>query len=381
MVGLITTFFLPRLSSAMDLATTPEDSDNRIVILDGGMGRELERHGAPFRRPEWSALTLMEAPHFVYDAHLRFAQAGCDVLTVSAYACVPFHLGEERFEERGPALAGMAARLALEAADKSAAEGRVKCAVAGSLPPPFGSYRPDLFKLEGATSCLSKLALAQAPYVDLWLAETMSSTAELRAVVAALASLPPEMDEGLPLWAAFTLRDSLDEADHARLRSGEAVAAAVVAAAEAGAKVVLFNCSKPEVMLTAVREASAALDQPAAYDGNGAGSHSLLSPRPTQGLKIGVYANNFSGVPEGYLADRQSVGMREDLGPRLYADAAAQWVQAGATIVGGCCGIGPEYIAMLNRTLRPGGTSSAEEQTPRADAVGNKGETDDAGGR
>jgi S-methylmethionine-dependent homocysteine/selenocysteine methylase len=352
----------------MDFATTDDcncpASDNGVVLLDGGMGRELERRGAPFRRPEWSALTLMEAPHFVYDAHLSFARAGCDVLTVSAYACVPFHMGEKLFEERGPALAGLAASLAQEAANKSAAEGRATCPVAGSLPPPFGSYRPDLFKLEEATSCLSKLALAQAPYVDLWLAETMSSTAELRAVVAALASFPPEMDEGLPLWASFTLRDSLDEAGHARLRSGEAVAAAVVAAAEANAVAVLFNCSKPEVMLTAVREARAALDQPAAYDGNGAGLHSLLSPRPTQGMKIGVYANNFSSVPEGFLADRQNVGMRDDLGPRLYADAAAQWVQAGATIVGGCCGIGPEYIAMLDRTLRQSGTPSAGEQTP-----------------
>lgn len=33
-----------------------------MVILDGGMGRELQRSGAPFRQPEWSALALSEAP-------------------------------------------------------------------------------------------------------------------------------------------------------------------------------------------------------------------------------------------------------------------------------------------------------------------------------
>ena len=33
----------------------------RITLLDGGMGRELKRMGAPFRQPEWSALALMEA--------------------------------------------------------------------------------------------------------------------------------------------------------------------------------------------------------------------------------------------------------------------------------------------------------------------------------
>lgn len=36
-----------------------------ITILDGGMGRELERRGAPFKQPEWSALAMMEAPEIV----------------------------------------------------------------------------------------------------------------------------------------------------------------------------------------------------------------------------------------------------------------------------------------------------------------------------
>lgn len=36
-----------------------------LRLLDGGMGRELQRTGAPFRQPEWSALALIEAPEFV----------------------------------------------------------------------------------------------------------------------------------------------------------------------------------------------------------------------------------------------------------------------------------------------------------------------------
>lgn len=47
----------------------------KVTILDGGIGRELERQGAPFRQPEWSALTMMEAPwrsikHSLKAAHL-----------------------------------------------------------------------------------------------------------------------------------------------------------------------------------------------------------------------------------------------------------------------------------------------------------------------
>lgn len=46
------------------------------VILDGGMGRELQRAGAPFRQPEWSALALSEAPQAVEAVHAAYINSG-----------------------------------------------------------------------------------------------------------------------------------------------------------------------------------------------------------------------------------------------------------------------------------------------------------------
>ena len=66
-----------------------------MVILDGGMGRELQRSGAPFRQPEWSALALSEAPEAVVGVHAAFIGAGAQVITSNSYAVVPFHIGEE----------------------------------------------------------------------------------------------------------------------------------------------------------------------------------------------------------------------------------------------------------------------------------------------
>ena len=43
-----------------------------LWVLDGGMGRELARRGAPFRQPEWSALALMEAPETVREVHQAY---------------------------------------------------------------------------------------------------------------------------------------------------------------------------------------------------------------------------------------------------------------------------------------------------------------------
>src|SRR5262245_7884845 len=112
-----------------------------FTLLDGGMGRELHRAGAPFRQPEWSALGLMLAPEMVEEAHRRFVEAGAEVITTNSYALVPFHIGDAKFRVEGGALADLAGRLARKAADSAGHMVRV----AGSLPPLFGSYRPDLF--------------------------------------------------------------------------------------------------------------------------------------------------------------------------------------------------------------------------------------------
>ena len=84
---------------------------DKVTVLDGGMGRELKRMGAPFRQPEWSALALMEAPETVVAAHRAFIEAGAEVITTNSYAVVPFHIGEERFAEDGRGLAALSGTL------------------------------------------------------------------------------------------------------------------------------------------------------------------------------------------------------------------------------------------------------------------------------
>ena len=101
-----------------------------MTLLDGGMGRELHRRGAPFRQPEWSALALTKAPDVVQQTHLDFIRAGARVITTNSYAVVPFHIGA-RFEREGVALAATAGRLAREAVIASGEVVRV----AASLPP------------------------------------------------------------------------------------------------------------------------------------------------------------------------------------------------------------------------------------------------------
>ncbi|MCH8924939.1 MAG: homocysteine S-methyltransferase family protein [Proteobacteria bacterium] len=292
----------------------------RITLLDGGMGRELKRMGAPFRQPQWSALALMEAPDFVSKAHAAFIAAGAEVVTTNSYAVVPFHIGQDRFAADGRMLAERAGRLARAAADDGA--GR-KVLVAASLPPLFGSYRPDLFDAARAPELLRTLVEGLSPHADLWLAETLGSIAEAAAVSDALAG------DARPLWISFTLADDRPEPSDPRLRSGEPVAEAVRAAARLGAAAVLFNCSQPEVMAPALevaRDTLAELDA---------------------AIEIGAYANAFQPKDESAQANEEVSDLRTDLDPPGYLGFARDWMARGATIVGGCCGIGPEHIAAL----------------------------------
>ena len=105
-----------------------------ITILDGGMSRELMRLNAPFRQPEWSALSLYEKPSAVQQVHEEFIQHGAEVITTNSYAVVPFHIGEQRFTADGKTLADLAGRLAKSAVQNSGKSVKI----AGSLPPLFG---------------------------------------------------------------------------------------------------------------------------------------------------------------------------------------------------------------------------------------------------
>ena len=302
-----------------------------VTLLDGGTGRELKRIGAPFRQPEWSALALLEAPQCVTRVHEGYVAAGADAITTNSYAIVPFHIGDERFHARGHALAALAGRLAREAASRATRP----VVVAGSLPPICGSYRAEWFDASVARPILRILIDALDPHIDFWLAETLSCVAEAELVRELLG---PAADPHVkPLWLSFTVEDEACGAAPARLRSGERVGEAVSAAIRLGASAILFNCSQPEAMGEAVSEAQRVRSAAGAA---------------AAGLRIGVYANAFPPVAAAVAeANVELCEIRADMTPPAYLTWARDWVARGASIIGGCCGIGPEHIAMLRAAL------------------------------
>ncbi len=69
----------------------------------------------------------------------------------------------------------------------------------------------------------------------------------------------------------------------------------------------------------------------------------------------GGYGNGFSAVPENWTVTGEgfsAICKRRDFSPQRYAKHVEKWIASGATIVGGCCEVGPAHIAKLHEMLK-----------------------------
>ena len=288
-----------------------------VTLLDGGMGGELIKRGQARRGGIWSAQALLDSPGDVVALHREYAAAGARVITTNTYSTVPSYLEKAGLEDRFAELTEQAARLA-----RQAVRGRPDVLVVGSLPPLSESYRPDLSPNEGeAAPIYRRMAEVMAPHVDGFLCETMACAEEARIAATEARTVS---DDHL-LWVAWTLADQ----EGSGLRSGESVEHALRLVEPLEPDALLFNCSRPESTLPALAEL-----------------RSLTS------RSIGCYPNRMDSVPTGWTLDNDLViRYRDDLGASVLVDATRRFVGAGASIVGGCCGVGVEDIAAIAEEL------------------------------
>ena len=289
-----------------------------IILLDGGMGQELIHRAGDRPTPLWSTQVMIDHPGMVQAVHGDYFAAGATVATTNTYCIHHDRLLRANLDGQFHALHTAALSEAV-AARRLAGHGRI----AGSVGPLVASYRPDLHPPHAeAVAKYAEVARELAPHVDLIICETVSSLAHASAVMQGALSV------GLPVWLSVTV----DDRDGSRLRSGEAVAD--ICAIGAGAQALLANCSAPEAMAAAMVALKAA------------------------GKPFGAYANGFAQITADFLKEAPTVdalSARRDLTPEIYARYAMGWVAQGATIVGGCCEVGPAHIAELARALTAAG--------------------------
>ncbi len=292
-----------------------------ITLLDGSIGQELVIRSGDRPTPLWSTQVMIDHPKLVGEVHLDYFKAGATVATTNTYAVLRDRLKRVGLEDQTGYLTETAVRAARKARAASGGEGRI----AGSLGPLIASYRPDIFPpFEEAVASYSEPVAHMKDHVDLFLIETASSVAHAEAAMAA------STGHGVPVWLAV----SVDDFDGTHLRSGEPVGDLADAVAKYAPDAVLVNCSRPEAV-------GAALDIVKSF-----------------GRPFGAYANAFTKISDGFLSEFPTVDaleQRADLGPAAYAAFAMGWVAQGASIVGGCCEVGPNHIAELAQQLTAAG--------------------------
>ncbi|MCB5199145.1 homocysteine S-methyltransferase family protein [Loktanella sp. TSTF-M6] len=290
-----------------------------IVLLDGGMGQELTHRAPEKPTPLWGTEVMLNHPGLVQQVHADYFAAGATIATTNTYAIHHDRLDGTAHEGKFTELLQNALAEA-KAARKAHGSGRI----AGSIGPLIASYRPDIHPLpEKAIPPYAEVARQISADCDLILCETVASLDHAQSVLAGAAVA------GLPVWMAITV----DDRDGTKLRSGEPVADILPIAVAGGAEALLINCSSPE----AIYQSIAVL------------AHGTLP--------FGAYANGFEKITSAFLEDKPTVDAlsSRDLSPQAYADHAMRWIAAGATIVGGCCEVGPAHIAALADAIRDAG--------------------------
>jgi S-methylmethionine-dependent homocysteine/selenocysteine methylase len=281
-----------------------------IVVLDGGVGSELQRVGFPRDRNVgelWGTVALLEAPELAKEVHRRYVRAGADVITTHTWRI-------DGVVEQEPGLRETARR-AVDLAREAAVElGRPETAVAFSVwPEPL---EPEV------TGELAEAITAAGP--DLILAETVETIPlDLRFPL-----FERLLGTGLPLWVSYrwTVHGPPDlrgqgippHAGVLQEAGGDLLARAAAALEELGVSVVLLNCLPRELV---------------------GGMLPLL--RASTSLPLGIYPNVGTYRDPGWSFD-------DDVTPADYAADAVRWRDVeGAQIVGGCCGTTPEHIAAV----------------------------------
>jgi S-methylmethionine-dependent homocysteine/selenocysteine methylase len=289
---------------------------DKPVLLDGGMGRELRFRGVDVPETIWSAGALMTNPEVVRQIHSDYIAAGADIITTNTYGVIREDLAKAGIENRFIELNTLACHLALEARIRSPRN----VLIAGSLPPLRGSFRPDLVGPGDEIEALyQEQADLLAPHVDLLLCETMSSAVEGRAAARAACHT------GKPVWVSWTLHEDRP----GELRSGDSIDDAVAALKGFPVCGFLANCCAPERVTDAMPWLIA-----------------------SGGEWIGGYANTFTPIPQDWTlgGEKETDGLltlRSDLDPASYVAHVANWLDAGATVVGGCCGTRPAHTASM----------------------------------
>ncbi len=307
-----------------------------VVILDGGIGSELQEVGYPDRAADrpgnftWGSLAIAEAPEKLVEVHRRFAATGCDVIETHTFALNRIYSGIQRGTLDLPAdawkeMAIESVRLARKGAKKGL---RPNVCVAFACrtmdwPPEQqeeardyeGTYVPLDYEnyLKPLADLLANAEGDDKP--DIILMEIQKEIPE----DLAFPDYRLFIETGIPLWISYrrSIGAIVDVDGEIVLEDGDRFGNAAAVFEQMGAAAVLVNCLPSEKV-------------------NGVGPWL----RTFTSLPLGAYPN--MGAYLRYEWDWSSCPT-----PEQFLNSARHWVDEGLQIIGGCCGARPAHIEAI----------------------------------
>ncbi len=287
--------FRPHAAACADDALARVLAGSRHLLFDGGMGTMLQAAGlAAGELPE---LLNLSDPDAITAIHAAYVAAGSEAVTTNTFGANALKLkGAASVEEIFSA--GVRCARASGARYVAADIGPL-----GTLMRPMGTLSFD----EAYRLFTQQVRAAVDAGADLFVIETMTDLAEIRAAV-----LAARENSELPIFATMTFEED------GRTFLGTSPEAAAITLDALGADVVGINCSLgPAELRPLARRMLAVTDKPVMVQANAG------LPR-TEGGRT-VY----------------------DIDPEAYAAAVADMVDDGVAVIGGCCGTTPDYIGLL----------------------------------
>ena len=276
-----------------------------VLLLDGAIGTELDKKGLMAR-----GANNLDEPEAVLQVHMAYSRAGCDALTANTLTMNRIYIETHNVGVSVQEVNRAGAELANQA---SGCDQYVfgNMSSTGKLLEPYGTYKESQF-YEAFKEQAEILAQAG---LDALLIETMFDLREALCAVRAC-----KENTSLPVLASIAFAM---ETKGGRTMMGDTAEQCAKALTDAGADIVGTNCGDldPSRMAKVVALLKAATDVP-------------------------ILAQPNAGMPA--LIDGKTVFAME---PAEFAEGVAECIQAGAQIVGGCCGTTPAHIRAVHEMI------------------------------
>jgi len=282
----------------------------KTILLDGALGTELQRRGVPLPLPLWSAEANLTHPEIVTSIHQDYLQAGAQVLTTNTFRTTTW-----TYSKAGYALTPARQRAReslLQAVSLVRKVATPTTLIGGSLAPLEDCYQPEAFP--GTTTAEEIFEETMGWFleggVDLFLFETMGNIEEITA------ALQVARRFSLPIWLSLILKDR----NH--ILGGSPLPQAINLAVKSKVHAVLLNCNSVNLSKAGIKT----------LIGHWSGTW-------------GVYPNLGATPvePDGTITAM--------VGKEVFRRAAQGFLNAGARILGSCCGSTPEHTRLLRQLI------------------------------